>query len=242
MRHNEEMVGSPASTHRDRRCWLSRFGGELAVVQPATVCNVVSTGSHGLSFAGDIQFAVGALLLVATVACGAGDAAPPPPPAADFTKQRTPPAPPGSDDFAERTFTEPLSLQDAEAVLIRTSVFGFGGMPPKRQVQAFNVVFAQPDAAARFRSLGTTASAAGRLYSLAGLLLLDPGAAMLLREALSENVNTILVRDSDVVYERPVREVADMVEQQALGMGFRRAQAETDAYFAALSRRERTAR
>jgi hypothetical protein len=115
-------------------------------------------------------------------------------------------------------------------------------MPPKRQVQAFNVVFAQPDAVARFRSLGTRASAAGQLYSLAGLLLLDRAAAMLLHDTLSENANAIQVRDSDVVFERQVRDVADMVEQRALGMQFRQARAETNAYFTDLSRRERTVR
>jgi hypothetical protein len=115
-------------------------------------------------------------------------------------------------------------------------------MPPKRQVQAFNVVFEQSDAVARFRSLGTAASAAGQLYSLAGLLLLDPAGALLLRSDLSQNANTILIRDSDVVYERQVKDVADMVEQQALGVLFRRARAEVNAYFTDISGRERTVR
>jgi hypothetical protein len=115
-------------------------------------------------------------------------------------------------------------------------------MPPKRQVQAFNVVFEQSDAVSRFRSLGTAASAAGQLYSLAGLLLLDSSGAMQLRSALSQNAQIILVRDSDVVYARQVKDVADMVEQQALGALFRRARAEVNAYFTNISGRERTVR
>ena len=117
----------------------------------------------------------------------------------------------------ECTFSEPLSLQDAEAILMRTKVFAFGGMPPKRQVQAFNVVFAQSDAVERFRSFGTAASAAGRLYSLAGLLLLDPAGAMRLRSELSEDASTILVRDSDVAYERQVSDIAEMVSRRRKG-------------------------
>ena len=176
------------------------------------------------------------LLPVTAAACGAGGPVPISPPAPDFTRHPAP-KPPGTDDFAERPFTEPLSLRDAEAVLRRTTVFAFGGMPPKRQVQAFNVVFEQPDAVSRFRSVGASASAAGQLYSLAGLLLLDPTGAMLLRSALSQNANTILVRDSDVVYERQVKVVADMIEKQGLGGLFRRARAEVNAYFADISSR-----
>jgi hypothetical protein len=128
--------------------------------------NARSLRSRCLTMPRYIRHAAGFLLLAAASACGAGDVVPTPPPAPDLTRRPAPKLP-GSDDFAERTFTEPLSLQDAEAVLKRTRVFGFGGMPPKRQVQAFNVVFEQSDAVARFRSLGTAASAAGQLYSLA---------------------------------------------------------------------------
>jgi hypothetical protein len=153
-----------------------------------------------------IRHAAGFLLLAAASACGAGDVVPTPPPAPDLTRRPAPKLP-GSDDFAERTFTEPLSLQDAEAVLKRTRVFGFGGMPPKRQVQAFNVVFEQSDAVARFRSLGTAASAAGQLYSLAGLLLLDPAGAMLLRSALSQKLHCHLINPAHRLRTRAPRAV-----------------------------------
>jgi hypothetical protein len=40
----------------------------------------------------------------------------------------------------------------------------------------------------------------------------------------------------DVLYERQARDVADMVEQQTLGVLFRRARAEVNAYFTSLTR------
>jgi hypothetical protein len=44
-----------------------------------------------------------------------------------------------------------------------TQVFAFGGTPPKRQVQAFNVLFEQPDAVSRFQHRAAIASPAGKL-------------------------------------------------------------------------------
>jgi hypothetical protein len=102
---------------------------------------------HG---AGLLAFVI--LVGATTSACqeGVGPPAPPPPP--NLTG-RVLPKPPGIDDFAHRSFGHPLSLPDAEAVLRHTRVFEVGGMPPKRQVQAFNVVFEQAEAVGRFRSI-----------------------------------------------------------------------------------------
>jgi len=74
-----------------------------------------------------------------TLGCRKDDGAPARPEPPDLTG-RVPSKPPGRDDYGRRSFDSPLSLQDAEAILRRTPVFEFGGMPPKRQVQAFNVV------------------------------------------------------------------------------------------------------
>ena len=135
-----------------------------------------------VALAGLLAFVI--LVGATTSACqqGVGPPAPPPPP--DLTG-RVLPKPPGSDDFAHRSFGHPLSLQDAEAVLRHTRVFEVGGMPPKRQVQAFNVVFEQADAVGRFRSIAEGESPAGTLYGFAALLLLDPTAAVPLRVSLS---------------------------------------------------------
>src|SRR5947207_13123864 len=155
-----------------------------------------------------------------TSACQQGVGPPAPPPKPDLTgrvlsKQR------GSDDFAHRSFGHPLSLQDAEAVLRHTRVFEVGGMPPKRQVQAFNVVFEQADAVGRFRSIAEGESPSGKLYGFAALLLLDPTAAEPLRVSLSVDERRILVIESDTSDEKPVRDLAKMVEQRDMGRWFR---------------------
>ena len=175
--------------------------------------------------------AVVILVGVATSACqeSVGLPAPPPP---DLTG-RVLPKPPGSDDFAHRSFGHPLSVQDAEAVLRHTRVFEVGGMPPKRQVQAFNVVFEQADAVGRFRSIAEGESSAGKLYGFAALLLLDSAAAEPLRVSLSVDERRILVIESDMSYERPVRDLAKMVEQRDMGRWFRRVRDETHEYFEA---------
>lgn len=160
----------------------------------------------------------------------------PAPPAAPDIAHHAPPKPPGSDDFARRSVGHPLALQHAEAVLRQTRVFEFGGMPPKRQVQAFNVVFEQSDAARRFRSIAEGEWAAGRLYALAALLLLDPAAAQPLRASLSVDVGNILVVEGDTSYEQPVRDLAKVVERQDMGRSFRRARDETNDYFAKSAR------
>jgi hypothetical protein len=170
-----------------------------------------------------------------TLACGGTDAARVPPEPPDLTG-RVLPKPPGSDDFAHRSFDHPLSLQDAQAILRQTQVFEFGGMPPKRQIQAFNVVFEQAGAISRFQSIADGNWAAGRLYALAGVLLLDAQRAGPLRASLSLDRREILVMDSDTSYEKPVRELAAMVEQRNMGRWFRRVRDETTAYFAKRAR------
>lgn len=174
------------------------------------------------------------LILLGAIAlgCRGHDDLPTPPPPPDLTKQRAIPSPPGSDDYAHRSFESPLSVQDAEAILHRTQVFAFGGMPPKRQVQAFNVLFEQPDAVARFQHLAEAASSAGKLYALAGLQLLDRPAASRLRRTLAEESRKIVVFDSDVVWQKPVGELAGIVERRDMGTRFRKGRDEVNAHYA----------
>ena len=181
------------------------------------------------------------VILTGTIAlgCRPHDSPPAPPVPPDLTGRATP-KPRGSDDYARRSFATPLSVPDAEAILGQTRVFEFGGMPPKRQVQAFNVLFEQRDAALRFRRLAETASPAGKLYALAGLLVLDRPAAGRLRRTLAEESQTIVVCDSDVVDEKPVSELADIVERREMGPEFRRMRDETNAYYAKLPRTSRS--
>jgi hypothetical protein len=152
--------------------------------------------------------------------------APPTPPRRDI------PRPPASDDYAHRSFATPLSLHDAEAILRQTQVFAFGGMPPKRQVQAFNVLFEQRDAVWRFQRLAESASPAGKLYALAGLLLLDRPAAAAVQQTLARESQVIVVFDSDMVLRKRVNELADVVVRRQMGRAFRRVRDETNAHYA----------
>lgn len=130
-------------------------------------------------------------------------------------------------------FASVSELADAEAILHQTQVFAFGGMPPKRQVQAFNVVFEQPDAVSRLHRLAGAASAAGRLYALAGLLLLDRPAAVRLQGTLAADPQRIMVVDADVYYKKPISGLAATIERRDAGTWFRQVRDETMAYYAA---------
>jgi hypothetical protein len=171
------------------------------------------------------------LLSVITLGCRGNDDLPTPPARPDLTKRVVPP-PPGSDDYAHHSFASPLSVPDAEAILRQTQVFAFGGMRPKRQVQAFNVLFEQPDAVSRFQHLAETASSAGKLYALAGLQLLDRPAAGRLQRTLAEESQKIVVFDSDIVWEKPVSELAGLVERRDMATQFRRTSDEVNAHYA----------
>jgi hypothetical protein len=94
------------------------------------------------------------------------------------------------------------------------------------------VLFEQPDAVARFQHLAETASSAGKLYALAGLQLLDRPAASRLRRMLAEESGKIVVFDSDVVWDKPVEELAGFVERRGMGAQFRKVRDEVNAHYA----------
>jgi hypothetical protein len=171
------------------------------------------------------------LIGVIPLGCRRSDDLPALPQPPDLT-ERVVPKRTGSDDYAQRSFGYPLSLQDAEAILRQTQVFAFGGMPPKRQVQAFNVLFEQPDAVSRFHRLAESASSAGKLYALAGLRLLDRPAAGRLQRTLAGESQAIVVFDSDVVHRKPVRELAGLVARRNMGRRFRQLRDETNTHYA----------
>ena len=167
-------------------------------------------------------------MLVLT-ACSAGELPPPPAPP---DGRRPLAVPPGAGDYAFGRFPTPLPLPDAQAILRQTEVFSFGGMPPKRQVQAFNVVMEQPDATARFQALANGASPVGRLYALAGLLMLDPTAADHLKRQLLADGRDVQVNASDTWDLQSVRQLAEMVEAREMGVAFTQARDETNEWYA----------
>ena len=87
-------------------------------------------------------------------------------------------------DIANGWLKSPLPAGDARHILLQTKLFALGDMPPKRQVQAFNDIFEQPDVAATFRYISERAEPAGRLYAFAALSMLAPPEAAALRETL----------------------------------------------------------
>jgi hypothetical protein len=126
-------------------------------------------------------------------------------------------------DFAHRRYAAPLSVSDAELILVCTTRFEFGGMPPKRQAQAFNVLFEQPDAVQRFQSIAATAGPAGRLYALAALEILARSDAESIAADLARDARRVLVQDSDVILgPRPASDLVDLVKARQIGEEFRR--------------------
>lgn len=172
---------------------------------------------------------IAALFLSAAIACTGEQVGPPPPPPSLPVNA---PAPiPGQDDFARRQFAWPLSRADAREILLRTETFEFGGMPPKRQVQAFNVLFDQVDALEEFRRIGLGAHLAGQLYALCALSLLTPAEGDRLVQRLSQVSERVLVFDSDVVRWEPTATLVVLIRERRLGEDFRRRRAEVDAHF-----------
>ena len=177
---------------------------------------------------------VRSLCAIVLIAAGSASAcrevaAPAPPRSLEFPLK--PPPPPGSGDISRGNFTWPLPLASAQTILLKTEVFEFGGMPPKRQVQAFNVVFDQPDALGRFRWIARQAGPAGRLYALCALVELDPPDAQLLQLELAGVPEPIDVSDSDVGSRPPIAQVAQLAVSRRLGVEFRRSRGEVDTYY-----------
>src|SRR5712664_1887189 len=170
-----------------------------------------------------ITVVLGAVLITG---CSQSPGPPVPPPSRSVTEV------PGAGDFARQPFASPLSIEDAEQILVRTRVFEFGGMPPKRQVQAFNVLLDQPDAVARLKRVSDRGELAGRLYALCALSTLDKQVARTLAVALGQDQTRVLVIDSDVIRgSMTSAEVVVLIQQQQLGPGMRSEKEETAKYF-----------
>ncbi len=140
---------------------------------------------------------------------------PAPPPAV----RTDPPPPPGASDISYHPFSLPLSVADAEQILLLTEIFQFDG--PSRQVQAYNAVFDQPDATARFRSVAARARRAGQLYALSALTILEPAEAERLGQRLSTVDERTLAYHGDVGGERRVAELVNVIRERKLAETFR---------------------
>lgn len=134
-------------------------------------------------------------------------------------------------DFAHRQYSKPLSVTEAELILVCTTHFAFGGMPLKRQGQAFNVLFEQPDSIGRFRSVAATAGPAGRLYAFAALQILAEPEAVGLAAELERDTRRVHFQDSDVISTSTVSDVVEFMRRRRIGEEFRRDRDALNDYF-----------
>jgi hypothetical protein len=157
--------------------------------------------------------------LVLAVGCsGRAEDVPIPPPA--FPSPTAPPPPPGASDIVSEHFPSPLSIADAERILLKTEIFHYSDPGPA--VRAYNVVLDQPDARARFESIGAKARWAGQLYALCALFVLNPSGVPLVQQRLSSIQDEILVYQSDVSSRRSVADVVRLIRDDKLWVAFRR--------------------
>jgi hypothetical protein len=143
--------------------------------------------------------------------------------------QTGPPPQPGAFDVTNQRFSSPLSLIDAQRILLDTRIFGYGDA--NRQIQAYNLLLDQPDAKARFQSIAIYGRWAGQLYSLCALEELDAVAAEELARRLSTVRDAITVFESDVVSERPVADLVSLIKDRKLAPAFRRLKEEATKRF-----------
>jgi hypothetical protein len=123
-------------------------------------------------------------------------------------------------DFAFRSYQAPLSVADAQRILVCTTWFELRGQP--RQGQAFNVLFEQPDPVAQFRLVVAQGGPAGRLYALAALQILSAEEAGRLAQELARDTRRVLARDGDVMLgSRPASELVSLVKTRHIGEQFR---------------------
>ncbi len=138
---------------------------------------------------------------------------------------------PGADDFALGTFASPLAVDDAAAILIRTKTFAYGGMAPKRQAQAFNVLLDQPDALARFRLIADRADTAGKLYAVCAFRVLNVDVPASLTAEIEAEPSTLLVVSSDLVRRKTPSEALALIAVNQVCELMRRDKDETMKYF-----------
>ncbi len=153
------------------------------------------------------------------------------PPVESIPVVAAPRLPPLRQDYALGSFFWPLDLTIAEEILSRTNQFAWGLMDPKRQVQAFNVIFDQPDALLRFRRIARDAGPAGKLYALCAFIALRSPEQNGLVSVLALSTDRIELVYSDVSREVELREAATTVLSKRLAQRLRDERAETDTFF-----------
>ena len=137
-------------------------------------------------------------------------------------------------DFAHRSYPSPLSTEQAKIILVCTTNFEIGMWPPKRQGQAFNVLYRRSDALQQFQAVATRGGPAGRLYAFAAFEALSPEAARTLKDELLSDKRPVLFQDNDqslgIHY---AGELIPIIHDRHLADEFRRNESAIDSYFRA---------
>jgi hypothetical protein len=174
-----------------------------------------------------------AVMAILTASCSTEPPSPPLPPAeqaAIVARQRQAPV---RTDVADQPFSSPLSLSDAELILSTTAVFDTADphFRPGRQVQAFNVILDQPDAADRFRRLARRGQSVGRLYALCGLLVVARADGINFAHSLSLRPGEVTVREGDFWFDTPTVRAVVLVFAEDLPKRLVALRDEAYAYF-----------
>jgi hypothetical protein len=124
-------------------------------------------------------------------------------------------------DFAEQEFSRPMSREVAFKILLNTDTFsegpvGQGSRGKSVQVEAFQVLLAQPDAVAAFTNLLKRARAAGQLYALCGLRLWDPARYAAVEPAFAGSKVSVQVESGDIGSTRTVGELVKSSEPKTV--------------------------
>jgi hypothetical protein len=173
---------------------------------------------------------VATLIVVAACSSQPPSAELPPPP---IPPKIQPANAPDAADVANGAYSFPLSISDAEHILMETDVFDVAGsgFRPGRQVQAFNVLLDERDALDRFRRLALKGRPVGQLYGLCGLLLLARAEGVTLAHSLSLNPADVMVRDGDYMFDTPAVRAIVLVFANDVPTRLRERRAEVYAYF-----------
>ena len=105
-------------------------------------------------------------------------------------------------------------------------------MPPKRQVQALNVLLDQSDALLQFETVVRRGNLAGKLYAMCGFLLLEAQRGTGLRSALGREQGRILVIEHDMIRGSLTgADIVALVQREQLCGAMRAGKEETVRYF-----------
>ena len=133
-------------------------------------------------------------------------------------------------DYAWWRVGWPMSVDEAEAILVRTNIFAgefvFLQAHPSPQVAALNVVLDASDALTRLDRLAGADNPVSRLYALCGYQILDRKRFKILQHALAQLSGEVDTQFYCIGDRSSVSEIAREIKKERLGRAFRKARVE----------------